>query len=326
MNEEPLFFKIIPRHAIWGGKRIQEYFGYDVPDKTGQIWAFSAQNDGDTICQNGSFKGKTLSTLWTENPELFDSQKRKFPFIISLVAPVDNLSVQVHPTKKVAKKLGYSMGKNEAWVLLDTKQDTQLVYGSKVKIPELLNRINHRQFENTFNSIKTNTGDFIYIPAGTIHGLGKGNIAYEIQQSTDLTFRLYDYERRETDGSYRKLNIDEGVQSISDADSDYNTTHNYLRQKPVDLLKNDQIVIHEYISNSAFTITKVKVSGNVTLQKDGYWLTTVSAGKGKINGVPFKFSDNFIVPATMKQIQLSGNFTFMITSEQPVTGNNEKEE
>ncbi|MFX3618539.1 MAG: type I phosphomannose isomerase catalytic subunit [Sporolactobacillus sp.] len=315
MNDELLFFKIVPRHAIWGGKKIQKYFGYDVPDKTGQIWVFSAQKGEDTICQNGQLKDVGLFKIWNNNPELFNSNRERFPYIISLVAPVDNLSVQVHPTDKVAKDFGYQNGKNEAWVLLHTDPDASLIYGSKVPIPELHDKIDNRYFDGVFNSIKTKAGDFIYIPAGTIHGLGKGNIAYEVQQSTDLTFRIYDYDRREADGSSRELNVKEAIKSIKDTDDKYNTTLDYVHPEPKDLVKNDDVTVHEYISNHAFTITSIKVYGKTTLKKQGYWLTTVCEGEGKVNGTNIKFTDNFIVPATANEVTLEGTFTLMITSE-----------
>lgn len=315
MNKDLMFFKIIPRHAIWGGTKITDYFGYPAPDKTGQIWAFSAQNDGTTICQNGEFKGMGLKDIWDSHPELFASKSADFPYIISLVAPVDNLSVQVHPTDKVARSLGYPHGKHEAWVLLDSEPNTSLVYGSKLPIPDLVQHIKDRSFDGVFGTLPTTKGDFFFIPSGTIHGLGKGNIAYEIQQSTDLTFRIYDYDRREANGEPRELNVKEAVASLEDADPKQNTTTQFVRPTPNDLVKNENVLVHEYISNDAFTITKIEVKGKATLHKTGYWLTTVSVGKGSINGTNIKFADNFIVPATTEEVQLEGNFTLMITSE-----------
>lgn len=315
MKNNLLFFKVIPRQAIWGGNRVRKYFGYDVPDTTGQVWAFSAQADGETICQNGSFKGLGLKKLWEDYPELFESKNKSFPYIISLVAPVDNLSVQVHPTDTVAKKLGYENGKNEAWVLLKTESKTSLIYGSKIPISDLLKGIKSQDFNNIFNSQDTKQGDFFYIPAGTIHGLGKGNIAYEIQQSTDLTFRVYDYERREKDGRARKLDIPDAIESIKNSNPQNNTTLNFVHPKARDLINNKNVSVREYINNESFVITNITVKGRFELSKQGYWLTTVSEGSGKLNGAKIQFSDNFIVPATTDKVILEGNFTLMITSE-----------
>lgn len=315
MTKELMFFKIIPRHAIWGGTKITDYFGYPAPDKTGQIWAFSAQKDGTTICQNGEFKGVGLKEIWDTHPELFASDSKDFPYIISLVAPVDNLSVQVHPTDKVAQTLGFPHGKHEAWVMLESDPGSSLVYGSTLQIPGLVHHIKDKDFTGIFNTLPTHKGEFFFIPSGTIHGLGKGNIAYEIQQSTDLTFRIYDYDRREANGQPRELNVTEAVASLEDANPEQNTTTNYVHPAPSNLVKNENVQVHEYISNDAFTITQIKVNGKATLPKTGYWLTTVSEGTGTINGQEIKFADNFIVPATADTVELNGNFTLMITSE-----------
>lgn len=315
--QDLLFFKIIPRHAVWGGQRIKRYFGYDVPNKTGQIWAFSAQQDGTTICQNGKYKGIGLKELWDKHKELFQSDKAEFPYIISLVAPEGNLSVQVHPTDKVAKELNYKHGKDEAWVLLNCDMDTQLVYGSDIPKTELIKRIKQKKFNGLFRSVKTKPGDFFYMPSGTIHSLGKHNIAYEIQQNTDCTLRLYDYNRLDN-GKPRHLDINNGIKSLENAKTEYNSTLDYMRPKSKYLMKDKNIIIRQYISNKSFTITKIVVNGKVKLRKEGYWLTTLSNGSGKINQTSVKFADNFIIPATTKEVTLDGHFTLMITSEKPV--------
>lgn len=316
-NSDLLFFKIIPRHAIWGSDRIKRYFGYSVPYKTGQIWAFSAQKGGTTICQNGKYKGIGLDRLWLEHKELFDSNQSDFPFIISLVAPEENLSVQVHPTNKVAEELGFKHGKDEAWVLLNCDMDTKLIYGSDIPHKDLIDRIKNHKFKGLFREVSTKPGDFFYMPCGTIHSLGKHNIAYEIQQSTDCTLRLYDYDRKE-DGKPRHLDVDDGIKSLNDAKDEYNSTFDYMRPKQKDLIKNENIIVHQYISNKSFTITKIVVHGKATLHKQGYWLTTVSQGNGKVNNTDIKFADNFIIPANQNDVSLEGNFTLMITSEKSV--------
>lgn len=319
MNDdtELLFFKILPKHAIWGGREINRFFGYQTPPKTGQVWAFSAQKNNSTICQNGKFKGLGLDVLWKKQPQLFGSSKPEFPFIISLVAPSDNLSVQVHPTDKIARQMGYKHGKDEAWLLLKTKPNSSLIYGSKFDVSTTIKNLEKKNFTNLFRSFETHTGDFFYIPSGTIHGLGKGNITYEVQQSTDITLRIYDYNRKENEKP-RHLDVDEAIESIKDADSAFNTTKMFMRPKQLDILKNNNIIIHEYIHNNSFTITKVVVNGKCKLVPNKYWLTTVSAGQGKINDINIKFSDNFIVPANCSELSLKGNFELLITSEDHV--------
>ena len=117
-----LFFDPIPRPAIWGHTLVRDYFGYkQFPEGIGQSWSFSAQKDASTICLTEPFKGMTLRELWKNHQELFGHPNEEFPVIISLVAPEDDLSIQVHPDSQAAKKYGYALGKNEAWNSLKVK-------------------------------------------------------------------------------------------------------------------------------------------------------------------------------------------------------------
>lgn len=310
----PLFFSVIPRAAIWGGRRVHEYFGYEVPATTGQVWAFSAQEGASTLCSSGPYEGKTLLELWDEVPELFESEYERFPFIISLVAPVDDLSVQVHPTAAVARTQGYPSGKNEAWVILDSDPGSSLVYGVNGSIAAAMKRIHTGDFEGLFRKVETHTGDFFYIPAGTVHALGRGNIAYEIQQSTDLTYRIYDYDRLDSEGKPRPLDIDLAMESIADADPTCNETFEYVRGRAEEYRVGDALV-HEYIANDSFAITSVKVDGRTVIPVHGYWLCTVAMGEGHLNDVTVHFADNILIPANVGEVVIEGSLLLMITSE-----------
>lgn len=311
---EPLFFKVIARSAIWGGTKVHDYFGYDVPDTTGQVWAFAAQEDGDTSCIFGAYEGKSLSVLWREHPELFKSAYQTFPFIISLVAPENDLSVQVHPTEDVARVLGYSLGKNEAWLMLNCVSEASLVYGLNHAVPESLSRVRDGRFEGLFRKVASHTGDFFYIPAGTVHALGRGNITYEVQQATNLTFRIYDYERRDPEGNTRPLNIGLACRSIEAANRRVNETLESMRPARRERRIEDALVI-QHISNESFAITSITVSGSSTIPAKGYWLCTVISGKGSINGKPVRFADNVLIPAAGEEVRLEGTFELAITTE-----------
>ncbi len=318
-KNEVLFFGIIPRHAVWGGKEITSYFGYDVPDKTGQVWAFSAEDSASTVCQNGENAGKTLLELWNSKPELFQSLYKKFPYIISLVAPVENLSIQVHPTANVAQEYGYEAGKNEAWVILEAAPNSSLVYGSKGNFEDLMSHLKNADFVNIFRTVATKKGEFFYIPAGTVHALGKGNIAYEIQQSTDVTYRIYDYERLDDNNELRELQLPGAMESIKDTKPEFNTTLDYVHPKQNVIQSDENADILEYMTNESFTISRIQVHGSMTLKKQGYWLTTVSEGTGRVNEQAVRFGDNFLVPANLEEITLTGSFSLMITSEKRIT-------
>lgn len=189
-----LFFKAIPRPAIWGHTKVRDFFGYDdFPEGIGQSWSFSAQ-DGEglsTVCINGGFKGKTLKELWEKHQELFGHPGEDFPVIISLVGPEDDLSIQVHPDDEHAQKIGYKRGKNEAWFFIESDPGASIVYGQKTKNKEELQEmINQDKWDDIYKKYPVADGDFVYLPAGCLHAMGKGNVVYEIQQSTDVTYRF----------------------------------------------------------------------------------------------------------------------------------------
>ncbi len=309
-----LFFEVIPRETIWGGTKASSYFGYEVPDKTGQVWAFAAQPDGDTVCVRGRHAGKTLGELFQDAPEIFESRYDHFPFIISLVAPVDDLSIQVHPNDEVARSLGYEHGKNEAWLLLETELEASLVYGLTKTVDEAVLRIRSGDMEGLFRTVPTSTGEFFYIPAGTVHALGKGNVAYEVQQATDLTFRVYDYGRTDADGNPRPLDTQHALDTILASSKEINETLEFLHP----LAKTKTIgrsTITEHISNDAFCITTIDVQGAISITPTAYCLCTVVKGKGSVDGETVRFVDNFILPALHKEVSLRGVFTLTITSE-----------
>lgn len=200
-----LFFKAIPRPAIWGHTKVRDFFGYDdFPEGIGQSWSFSAQ-DGEglsTVCINGGFKGKTLKELWEKHQELFGHPGEDFPVILSLVGPEDDLSIQVHPDDEHAQKIGYKRGKNEAWFFIESDPGASIVYGQKTKNKEELQEmINQDKWDDIYKKYPVADGDFVYLPAGCLHAMGKGNVVYEIQQSTDVTYRFYDYHRKDKDGN-----------------------------------------------------------------------------------------------------------------------------
>lgn len=318
MHTELMFFGIIPRHAIWGGPIMHNYFGYNVPAQTGQAWVFSAHKNFTNVCQNGDYRGHTLAKIWDMAPELFRSKYEQFPFVVSLVAPAERRSVQVHPTDAVAQSKGFDHGKSEAWVILQAPEDGKLIYGSNYSLETTTDRINKEDFAGLFREIPTHTGDAIYIPAGTIHALGKGNIAYQVQQVSDHSYRIYDYGRSEVDGTKRPTALQDAVASINSAPEEYNTTLRYAHPDGSDIMKKESCTIHQYVANNEFYLSSVHVHGRTRMRKQAYWLCTVTQGTGRVNGHTVRFADNFIIPATVSRLELRGHFTLMITSEKQI--------
>lgn len=304
-----LFFKPIPRLAIWGHTLVKDYFGYhDFPDGVGQAWSFSCQKGASNICETAPYQGKTLLELWQEHQELFGHPNEQFPVIISLVGPEDDLSIQVHPDVKAALKLGYQAGKNEAWYFIEAEPGAKIVYGHNAKDEaDLTHYIKEEQWDKLIRHLEVHPDDFVYLPAGLLHALKNGSVVYEIQQATDVTFRFYDYHRKDANGNERELHLKEAIECLS---YDQKEMENKLTTVMTSLENGEQTV---FIDNDSFTVTKLELTGENHYYHDNYQLATVVRGSGTVDGVPIKVGDNFLIPQGNK-IVFDGHMTIMMTT------------
>lgn len=305
-----LFFKPIPRPAIWGHTLVKDYFGYaEFPEGIGQSWSFSAQKDASTVCLSEPFVGKTLRELWTEHQELFGRPNEEFPVIISLVGPEDDLSIQVHPDQEHAQKKGFSSGKNEAWYFIDSKEGANIVYGHNAKDEEeLYEYIRQDRWDDLIRHLDVHTDDFVYLPAGLLHALRKGSVVYEIQQATDITYRFYDYHRKDAKGNERELHLDEAIDCLSYNQEDMKNNIHPIVTK---MANGKQTV---FMSNDSFTVTKLEITGENEYQSDHYQLATVVKGEGSVDNQQVKVGDNFLIPVH-QAVLMNGNMVIMMTTK-----------
>lgn len=305
-----LFFKPIPRPAIWGHTLVRDYFGYDeFPEGIGQSWSFSAQKDASTICVSEPYQGKTLLELWENHQELFGHPNEDFPVIISLVGPEDDLSIQVHPDAEHARKVGMFSGKNEAWYFIESKENSNIVYGHNAKDEkDLYEYINNDRWDDLIRHLDVHTDDFVYLPAGLLHALRKGSVVYEIQQSTDITYRFYDYHRKDENGNERELHLEKAIDCLS---YDLKDMENTIHPVETKLQNGKQIV---YISNDSFTVAKLEITGKNQYECENYQLATVVKGKGTVDGKAIKVGDNFLIPMN-NEISLDGEMIIMMTTK-----------
>lgn len=305
-----LFFKPIPRPAIWGHTLVKDYFGYnEFPEGIGQSWSFSAQKDASTQCVSEPYKGKTLLDLWENNQELFGHPDEEFPVIISLVGPEDDLSIQVHPNDEYAKKIGFTSGKNEAWYFIESKGGSRIVYGHNAKDEkDLYNYIDNDKWDELIRYLDVHTDDFVYLPAGLLHALKKGSIVYEIQQATDITYRFYDYHRKDEQGNERELHLEQAINCLS---YDLEDMKNNISPIETRLQNGTQTV---YISNDSFTVTKLEITGENKYICENYQLATVVKGSGSVDGQDIKIGDSFLIPVN-NEVILDGQMIIMMTTK-----------
>lgn len=306
------FTQTIPRPAIWGGTSLRRYFHFpeNYGDNIGQCWAFSAQENGATPVRDQTGAVSDLSILWNKHPELFKSKWKQFPFIISLVAPEDDLSIQVHPGTEYARHLGYPCGKNEAWVFLQVPETGSIIYGHNAQDEKDLRQyISSQRWQDLVRHLAIEKDDAVYIPSGTLHALTKGSVVYEIQQSTDITYRFYDYDRQDAAGNRRPLQLEEAISCLR-YDLDESIAHSQIISMPLDhgteeiLIRNDSFVVRRFDCRDA-----------CTLHYKGYLLATVTDGEGFVNNQPVHIGCSFLIPAG-ETVHVRGQIKLLTTSEE----------
>lgn len=301
--------KPIPRKAIWGYDKLKTYFNYEsFPYGIGQSWSFSDQEDGSNYILEGMHSGMTIKQIWQQYPSYFDSKKEYFPFIVGLVAPEDNLSIQIHPNADIAKKYGLMSGKNEAWYFIEAEPNSDLVYGTTAKDKdEFISLVHEQKWDELLQRKTVKRDDFVYVPAGILHAMQKGVITYEVQEATDITYRFYDYDRVDANGKKRELHIEKAIESLE-------IFNQPTTSEPV-VVENEGYQITTYIANETFKIKKYTIKSACTIVVEDYMLVTIIRGNGKVNGHSLKFGDSFIVPITLSQIEVEGCMEFMVTQE-----------
>ena len=209
-------FKSAYKDYIWGGTKLNNKYNKNSGfKKTAESWELSVHPDGESVISGGKFDGMKLSEYICLNPNVLGTNRRldELPILIKLIDAEDSLSVQVHPDDEMALRLENQNGKTEMWYVVEADEGSQIVYGVKEDITkeQLKEAISSNTVENILNSVNSKKGDVFFVEAGTIHAIGKGNLIVEIQQNSNVTYRLYDYDRRDKEGNPRELHIEKGV-------------------------------------------------------------------------------------------------------------------
>ena len=209
--------KPVLHNNIWGGRRLAE-FGYDLPDgPVGECWGIAAHPHGDCTIDGGPYDGMTLSQLWYEHHELFEGAVGdRFPLLIKVLDARESLSIQVHPDDTYAfEHEDGSLGKSECWYVLDAKKDGQIIVGQHAhNRDEFAQMVEEGRWNDLENLVPIQSGDFFDIRPGTMHAIMGGTMILETQQSSDVTYRVYDFDRRQADGSLRELHLQQAMDVI----------------------------------------------------------------------------------------------------------------
>lgn len=309
---EPLFLKSQMHDKIWGGTKLREAFGYDIPtETTGEYWAISAHPNGVSVIKNGIYEGEGLDQLYREHKELFGHPKSEvFPLLIKILDANDWLSVQVHPDDAFALAHEGELGKTECWYIIAADEGAEIIYGHNAKSKEELRQwIEEGRWDDLLTKIPVKAGDFFYVPSGTMHAIGKGILILETQQSSDTTYRVYDFNRRDAQGNLRKLHIDKSIDVLT-IGKPANSTPATMA---VDHLESTLL-----ISNKFFSVYRWEVTGLVDFtQTVPYLLLSVLSGQGQltVDGRVYdlKKGDHFILPNDVKEWSFDGQLEMIVS-------------
>ncbi|NLB19547.1 MAG: mannose-6-phosphate isomerase, class I, partial [Clostridium sp.] len=296
------------QERIWGGTKLKDYFNYSIPsDHTGECWAISAHKNGDCTVANGPLKGQTLSSVYEGHRELFArSESPVFPLLTKILDASENLSVQVHPDDSYAMQNENDLGKTECWYVIDCEEGAEIIYGHNASSrDDLIKMIDEGNWEYLLNRVKVKPGDFFYVSAGTIHALGAGTLILETQQSSDTTYRVYDYDRSDEKGQQRDLHIDEAKKVLSV------DTHDSCVNEIVEIQGN--LTTTQFVSTRFFTVEKWETKGTAIKAIENFTLVSVIEGAGQVNDLDITKGDHFILTSICDTAKFTGDLTMIIS-------------
>ena len=310
---EPLFLQSVMHEKIWGGTKLRYEFGYEIPsDKVGEYWAISAHPNGVSTVKNGRFAGQKLDTLYAEHRELFgDRSEPVFPLLTKILDANDWLSVQVHPDDVYGLKHEGELGKTECWYIIAADEGAEIIYGHNAKSKEeLREQIESKNWDQLLTKVKVKAGDFFYVPSGTMHAIGSGILILETQQSSDTTYRVYDFDRKDDAGNLRELHLEKSIDVLNIGEP--------ANSRPVNL-QVDNLSSTLLVANDFFAVYKWELTGQADFTKTAdYTLNSVLNGQGQltVDGqvYPIHKGDHFILPSDVASWKLEGHDLEMIVS------------
>ena len=310
-NLYPLKFKPIFRDKIWGGQNLKTTLGMDFGSlpNCGEVWVVSGYDGNVSVIENGHFAGNDLNEMVEifmgdlVGDQVYDDFGDEFPLLIKFIDAADWLSIQVHPDDELAEKMKIGTGKTEMWYIIDAEPEAELINGFNQDIEEESYKklLEEGKITSVMNYEKARKGDVFYIPAGRIHAIGPGIMLAEIQQTSDNTFRIYDFDRIDAAGMTRELHTEQAVHAIDfsaveNAKSAYKITPNKTspivdnKKFTTNILSIDEAVSKDYEELDSFVIF-ICLEGKVTLNWDD----------GELEMVP---GDAIVKPAILRRTNL----------------------
>ena len=314
----PLRFEKVFIDKIWGGRVLESSLGMNLPDEKiiGESWEVSAHKNGMSIVENGELAGKTLQEVLDEYKEklvgekVYEEYKNLFPLLIKYLDINDRLSIQVHPSDEYAMKHEGELGKSESWYIIEASDDAKLILGMKdgMTKEKFLEKAKNNDFDDMFKVKAVKKGDFIDINPGTVHASLEGSILIaEIQENSDVTYRIYDFDREEN-GVKRDLHLDKAAEVI-----DFGMEVELVNGNLSDSETKKRLVSKKY-----YTIDKIKID-NKKMEDfcdESLIIYSILDGAGSIKSenhtLDIKKGESILIPVNVK-VELDGNLELLRT-------------
>lgn len=311
----PLQFHPILKERIWGGTKLKTVLNKPISSNiTGESWELSDVKGDVSVIANGVYAGKSLTDLLESFPDALlgtEVHKRfgqQFPLLFKYLDAREDLSIQVHPNDELAMKRHHSLGKTEMWYVMQADENARIIVGfERDSSPEeYLRSLKEHTILGLLHTVKAQKGDVFFLETGTVHAIGAGLVIAEIQQTSDITYRIYDFDRKDANGNTRELHVDLALDAIN-----YHTTHT-----------KKEYAHHANQSNGMvdcpyFTTNFLPLDGEVVVHKDGVSFTVYMCTDGEFtleaDGVQSKYKtgDTMLVPAALHDFRLSGKATLL---------------
>ena len=315
MKLYPLQFEPILKERIWGGTKLKTYLNKPITsDITGESWEISTVENDVSIVANGIFKGKSLNDLINEFPEAVLGTKvyaqfgKQFPLLFKYLDAREDLSIQLHPNDELAKKRHNSFGKTEMWYVMQSDPDSRLIVGFKEKSSpqEFIQNLNNKTLLNILDTKKVKQGDVFMLNTGTIHAIGAGIVIAEIQQTSDITYRVYDFDRVDANGNQRGLHIDLALEAL-----------NYEKIEAQRVYSKTENTSNEIVDCQYFTTNIIPLDGNIKVAKNQTSFTVYMCVDGDFQltigdeNFDYQKGDTVLIPAALTDFQLAGKASIL---------------
>ncbi|RED43132.1 mannose-6-phosphate isomerase type 1 [Winogradskyella eximia] len=314
MKLYPLKFNPVYSYRIWGGDKLKTVLNKDyTQDSIGESWEISDVENNETLVSEGPLKGKSLKELITEfkgelvGDNVYKTFGNDFPLLIKFIDAKTPLSIQVHPSNELAKERHNSFGKNEMWYVMEAEEDAELIIGfnKTTNKDNYQKHLNNSALRNILNIEKVDKGDTFYIPTGRVHAIGAGVLLAEIQQTSDITYRIYDYDRIDkTTEKKRELHTDLALNAI-----DFNFYEDYRSRYSKEINSENELVNSPYFKTN-FLHIKGEMFRDLK-QLDSFVIYICVEGilqmSYKNQNISLKKGETILIPATIETLELCSN-------------------